>query len=97
MVAGWHFVEGTDGFAGSFAFWGGVIRKREQFLIRDQIEAIAAVLQPDHDYMPDGRIGYDLQGLFDVRVQHGLALEWRLYGGAVHENEREIPLSDEQR
>ena len=98
VPAGWHFLRGLDEqINGGFAFWGGWVRGHEAFLIRDQIEAVAAILRPEHDLgRPDGLVGYELQGLFDVDDDER-TLEWRIYGGAVHENEREIPLSDEQR
>ena len=97
IAAGWRFIAESLGWGGaSLAVWSGVIRNYELFLLRDQVEAIATVLRPEHDYRPDGQLGYWLQGLFDVRVDEGPALEWRLYNGTLHENERPIPRASEE-
>ena len=94
----WQFIKsGAGSFGGEFAFWGGVVKNTDRFIVKAQIESIAAALPPDLDTFPDGRHGYGLQGLFDVRIDEGPRLEWRLYGGALHENSREIPLWGEQR
>ena len=97
VAANWRFFDDAFGsFGGDYAFWGGYMRSWRADVVRAQVEAVAAVLEPDNDWLPDGRPGYALRGLFDVEVEEGPRLEWRLYGKSalgesVHENEREIP------
>ena len=97
VAANWSFVDdGLGAYGGDYVFWGGHMRSWRADVIRAQVEAVADVLEVDNDWLPDGRPGYALRGLFDVEIEEGPRLEWRLYGKSalgksVHENEREIP------
>ncbi|HEX8298720.1 MAG TPA: hypothetical protein VF594_06115 [Rubricoccaceae bacterium] len=94
VAANWRFVEDpfpAGGYCGHFAFWVGTVRAVELPFVRAQVEAVAAALEPEVEWLPDGRTRYELQGLFDVSMEGERPREWRLYGRAVHEHEREVP------
>ena len=87
VAASWKFVGEPYGFGVNLSVWNGAVQ--DLSIVRSQVEAVAAVLRP----APDGYRGWSLVGHFDVTSDYDdwEPVEWRVYGGAVHEAAREVP------